>query len=54
MSFTIALDKKNELIPLAVVECKAENIPLTDKAFEQAQRYSDSLGTSYTMLRNCA
>ena len=48
----LALDKKNELIPLAVVECKAENIPLTDKAFEQAQRYSDSLGTSYTMLTN--
>ena len=48
----LALDKKNELVPLVVVECKAENIPLTDKTFEQAQRYSDSLGTPYTMLTN--
>lgn len=40
--------------PLAVIECKAESVYLDERAFEQAQRYSDALGSVYTMLTNGA
>lgn len=44
--------KDGGLAPLAVIECKAETVPLDEKAFQQAQRYSDALGCTYTALLN--
>lgn len=38
--------------PLAVIECKADNIPTDEKAMEQAFGYSDDLGSDYTVLTN--
>lgn len=47
-----ALTREDELVPLAVIECKAENVYLDERTFDQAQRYSDALGSVYTMLTN--
>ena len=49
-----SLTRDNELAPLAVIECKAESVPLDEKAFFQAQGYSDSLETTYTLITNGA
>ena len=35
-----------------MVECKAESVPLDEKAFIQAQSYSDKLGCEYILLIN--
>lgn len=42
----------DELSPEIVVECKSENIPLTDKTAEQAARYNSGLNASYVVLTN--
>lgn len=47
-----SLTKNDEVVPMAVIECKAETVPLDEKAFHQVQRYSDTLGCTYTMLIN--
>lgn len=47
-----AITKDNEEVPLAVVECKAETVDLDERAFQQAQGYSDALGCIYTVLIN--
>lgn len=44
--------KNGALAPIAVIECKAEAVPLDERAFQQAQKYSDALGCTYTMLIN--
>ncbi len=43
---------ESEILPLAVVECKAPNVPLDDKAYNQAINYSEGLGCQYTILVN--
>ena len=48
----LAMNEEGELSPVAVIECKAESVYLDEKAFNQAQRYSDSLGCEYTLLIN--
>ncbi len=45
-------NKGNEVFPLTVIECKAPNIPLDESAVEQALKYSDSLGSVYTLVIN--
>ena len=47
-----AATKDDNVVPLAVVECKAPSVPLDEKAFEQVLRYSDSLGCEYFLLIN--
>lgn len=47
-----SMTEADTIIPLAVIECKAETVDLTDDAFDQAQRYSDALLTTYTMVTN--
>ncbi len=47
-----ALAKDGMQHPLAVIECKAENVYLDERTFDQAQRYSDALESVYTMLTN--
>ena len=44
--------KDGQVVPLAVIECKAETVDLDEKAFDQALKYSDVLGTDYTVLTN--
>lgn len=48
----LAMNKENILIPIAVIECKAENVPLDQRAMNQAFDYSDDLGTIYMLLTN--
>ena len=48
------LTKENELIPIAVIECKAPGIGLGDKVAEQLSFYSDTLGCDYAMMINDA
>lgn len=45
-------NKDNDALPLTVIECKAENVPLDEKAMNQAFDYSDALGSTYTLLIN--
>ena len=47
-----SMTEADTIIPLAVIECKAETVDLADNAFDQAQRYSDALLTTYTMVTN--
>lgn len=42
----------DELIPIAVVECKAPGIGLGEKVTDQMLDYSDSLGCDYAMMIN--
>lgn len=44
--------KNGAVVPLAVIECKAETVDLDEKAFDQVFKYSDVLGTDYTVLTN--
>ncbi len=44
--------KDDAIVPLAVIECKAETIDLDEKAFDQVLKYSDQLGTDYSVLTN--
>ena len=48
------LTKEGELIPIAVIECKAPGIGLGDKVAEQLSFYSDTLGCDYAMMINDA
>lgn len=48
----LEMNKENTLFPLAVIECKAENVPLDEKAMSQAIAYSDALESIYTLLIN--
>ncbi|MDY5730884.1 MAG: type I restriction enzyme HsdR N-terminal domain-containing protein [Eubacteriales bacterium] len=45
-------NKDNDAFPLTVIECKAPNIPLDEKALNQALNYSDALGSVFTILIN--
>ena len=45
-------NKDNEAFPLTVIECKAGNVPLDEKAMNQALDYSDALGSTYTLVIN--
>ena len=44
--------KKNELIPVAVIECKAPGVGLGEKGINQMVDYSEALGCDYAMLIN--
>ena len=44
--------EENELIPIAVIECKAPGIGLGDKTAKQMLEYSDLLGCDYAMMIN--
>lgn len=46
------LTKEGDLIPVAVIECKAPGIDLGDKVAEQLSFYSDTLGCDYAMMIN--
>lgn len=48
----LAMNKEKDMFPIAVIECKAENVPLDEKAKNQAFNYSDALGSVYTLLIN--
>lgn len=43
---------KNNILPLAVIECKAPNVPLDEKAMKQMLAYCDEIGAIYAMLVN--
>lgn len=45
-------DDNNVLLPLAVIECKKEDVYLTDKVVDQAIRYSHILSTKYIVITN--
>ena len=45
-------DAIQELYPLAVVECKNENVILTDQTVDQAIRYCDTIGGRYVIVTN--
>ena len=44
--------EENELIPIAVIECKAPGIGLGEKTANQMLEYSDLLGCDYAMMTN--
>ncbi len=44
--------KENLVYPLAVIECKAEDVVLVDSAMEQAVRYSNALAVDYFFVTN--
>ena len=44
--------RKNEVNPIAVVECKAEYVALTEPVVQQAMDYADSMGCDYIFLTN--
>lgn len=48
----LGADKDRLGFALAVIECKADNVPLDEKAAVQATEYSDYLGSVYTVLTN--
>ena len=48
----LGMNKDAQLFPLTVIECKAESVPLDEKAMNQALDYSDALGSVYTVLIN--
>ena len=45
-----ALNDNNRSYPLMIVECKASSIPLTDKTFDQMERYDLALNTNKVMI----
>ena len=47
-----SLDDEQLMIPLAVVECKAPEVDLDDKARDQMLEYCDIIGANYAMLVN--
>ena len=44
--------RKNEINPIAVVECKAQHVALTEPVMQQAMDYADSMGCDYIFLTN--
>lgn len=44
--------RKNEINPIAVVECKAEHVALTEPVAQQVMDYADSMGCDYIFLTN--
>lgn len=44
--------RKNEINPVAVVECKAEHVMLTEPVAQQAMDYADRMGCDYIFLTN--
>lgn len=48
----LGLNKDDNCVPITVIECKAENVMLDEKALTQALDYSEALGTVYTFLTN--
>ena len=44
--------KDNRLIVLTAIECKAQNVPLDEKALNQAFKYSDAIGSIFTLIVN--
>lgn len=44
--------RKNEINPIAVVECKAQHVALTEPAVQQVMDYADSMGCDYIFLTN--
>lgn len=47
-----AMNEDNLKYPLAVIECKAPEVYLDDKAIEQMLAYCDIIGADYAMLTN--
>ena len=48
-----AYDLENDCIyPVTIIECKKEDVLLTDNVVEQAMRYCDALGGKYIVITN--
>lgn len=45
-------EESNSIYPIAVIECKNENVFLTDKVADQAIRYCNTLGAKYMIITN--
>ena len=45
-------ESTGHLLPLVIIECKAPNIPLVDKVFDQAVRYDNELQAKYLIITN--
>ncbi|MCC8044863.1 MAG: type I restriction enzyme HsdR N-terminal domain-containing protein [Clostridiales bacterium] len=46
------LDTDDKLAPVAIVECKAPDVRLDEKALEQLMGYCDAIGVDYALLTN--
>lgn len=44
--------KKDYIKPLAIIECKADDVPLDEKVEDQVFGYSDDLGSDYAVITN--
>ena len=47
-----AYENEEQIVPIAVIECKAPEVPLDLKARDQMLEYCDLLGADYAMLTN--
>ena len=47
-----AENKSGEIIPLAIVECKAPNVSIVDEVWYQVQKYDEILNTGFIIVTN--
>jgi hypothetical protein len=47
-----AQDEEGYFVPILIVECKANNIPLTEDVLNQVERYDEILGANTVMVTN--
>ena len=45
-------DSKGSKYPLCIVECKAPEVPISDKAFDQVFQYCDHIGAEFAIVSN--
>ena len=45
-------DNKGSKYPLCIVECKAPEVPISDKAFDQVFQYCDHIGAEFAIVSN--
>lgn len=48
----IHIDTKEGLIPIAVIECKADNIFISESTIQQVMRYADAISCDYMFITN--
>lgn len=46
------INNDNTLKPLAVIECKANSVAITDNVFEQVMQYADEIAADYVIATN--
>ena len=45
-------DNEGNIYPVCIIECKAPDVPISDKTHEQVFKYCDQLGAAYAIVTN--